>query len=199
MHPREPNRLKGHDYSQDGYYYFVTVCTVGRAQIFGHIENGRMILNEFGQIVHDEWFRSQDIRPGIELDAFVVMPNHMHGIIFMRDNVSDANVGAVGAHSCAPLQRQEPASPQRRPRSLGSFIAGFKSSTTKRVNKSRQSPGQPVWQRNYHDHIIRANEALERIREYITNNPAQWDHDPENMAHRLLRRSPREYTATSSQ
>ena len=179
MKPRKPNRLKNHDYSQDGYYYFVTVCTAGRAQTFGHIENGHMALNEFGRIVRDEWTRSIEIRQEIELDEFVIMPNHMHGIVFIRGGV----LNAVGATGRSPLQRQT-GGPAKR--SLGAFVAGFKSSVTKRINDLRQSPGQPVWQRNYHDHIIRANEALERIREYIIHNPNQWDRDPENIGSKHL-------------
>ena len=178
MKQRKPNRLKEHDYSGDGYYYFLTICTKDRAETFGRIEKGCMTLNKFGDIAQDEWTRSQVIRPGIELDSFVVMPNHIHGIIMIRGHVSDLHRNAVGAHSCAPLQR--------RPRSLGSFVAGYKSSTTKRINELRQSLGRPVWQRNYHDHIIRTNESLEKIREYIINNPAQWALDPENV-HNITR------------
>jgi len=134
--------------------------------LFGEIAGNEMQLNELGKIVLDEWQKSSIIRREIELDCFVVMPNHIHGIV----NFINADVGATG---WSPLRSGPPA------RSLGA-VAGFKSAVTKRVNEKRQSPGVAVWQRNYYEHIIRDDEELRRVREYIRNNPLSWENDREN-------------------
>ena len=175
---RRSIRLKGYDYTQPGAY-FVTICTHGREILFGHVVDGEMALNEYGEIVREEWFRSTEIRAEVELfhDEFVIMPNHIHGIVWIVETDNPSVVGAhghVGAHGRAPLL------PQRPPRSLGSFIAGFKSIVTKRINTLRNTPGAPVWQRNYYEHIIRNDRALNAIRRYIAANPACWHLDRYN-------------------
>ena len=179
-HHRRSIRLKGYDYAQPGAY-FVTVCTHQRAHTFGVVVDGEMRLNECGEIVRKEWFRSATIRREMELfpAEFVVMPNHIHGIVWIVDTDDPGGhhhtvtPDHVGAHGRAPL-------PQRRPHSLGSFIAAFKSATTKRINALRRTPGAPVWQRNYYEHIIRTEQALDAIRRYIVNNPARWHLDRYN-------------------
>jgi len=163
---RRSIRLREYDYRQPGAY-FITVVAHGRAVLFGEIVGGETRLNEYGRIVEDEWQKSSIIRREIELDAFVVMPNHIHGIV----NIIDADVGATGR---SPLRSGPPA------RSLGAFIAGFKSAVTKRINEIRQTHGAPVWQRNYYEHIIRGDGELLRVREYILNNPLDWENDREN-------------------
>jgi len=168
---RRSVRLKGYDYSNPGAYY-VTICTWNRDCIFGEIINGEMKLNEFGEVVNREWLCSSEIRREIELDEFVVMPNHIHGIIFINGNGNTAH--DLGANGCSPLRK--------RSRSLSSFIAGYKSAVTKSINILRNTPGMPVWQRNYFEHIIRNEYGLFRIREYIRNNPVQWDMDENNPA-----------------
>jgi REP element-mobilizing transposase RayT len=177
-HYRRSTRLKGYDYTQAGAY-FVTLCTQGRECLFGAVVAGGMILNELGQIVYEEWKRSSEIRREIELDEFVVMPNHMHGVIWILES-DDVRAGDVRAHGRASDVRADgrpPQSPQRAPKSLGSFVAGFKSAVTKRINEQRGTPGVPVWQRNYYEHIIRNDADLRRIREYIVNNPLKWELD----------------------
>ncbi|HWP92234.1 MAG TPA: transposase [Thermodesulfobacteriota bacterium] len=134
---------------------------------FGDIVEGRMFLNEIGFLVSDEWIRSVQLRKEIELDEFVVMPNHLHGIVIIRES----NVGATGR---SPL----PKGPK--PRSIGAFIAGFKSSATKRINIMRGTSGFRIWQRNYYERIIRNEDELNEIREYIANNPLKWESDEEN-------------------
>ena len=163
---RRSIRLQGFDYSQPGAY-FVTVCSAGRKPIFGAIADGRMRLNAFGEIVSREWLRSGELRPALELDLFVVMPNHLHGIVVIVEE-------EVGAHSCAPLRS---GIALRRKRALASFVAQFKASAATRVNELRRSPGAPVWQRNYYEHIIRNEADLNRIREYVITNPAKWSED----------------------
>jgi len=191
-HHRRSIRLKGYDYTQPGAY-FVTICTHGRAPLFGRVAGGDMVPNECGTIVREEWFRSAEIRDEIELfpDEFVVMPNHVHGIVWIVATVDPAGydenvrpmVGAhgrapvvvVGATGRSPLQPHGPA-----PRSLGSFIAGFKSAVTQRINARRGTPGERVWQRNYYEHIIRNERALNAIRRYIIDNPWRWHLDRYN-------------------
>ena len=160
--------MSGYDYAEEGAY-FVTVVTHQRECLFGGIADGEMRVDGYGEVVRDEWLRSVQIRREIELDAFVVMPNHLHGIVVIRD---------VGAHGRAPL----PLAPHRSPRSLGSFVAGFKSAVTKRINTMRRTPGLPVWQRNYWERVIRDERELDRVRQYIAENPLRWDEDPENPA-----------------
>ena len=166
-HHRRSIRMSGYDYAEEGAY-FVTVVTHQRECLFGGIADGEMRVDGYGEVVRDEWLRSVQIRREIELDAFVVMPNHLHGIVVIRD---------VGAHGRAPLP---PLAPHRPPRSLGSFVAGFKSAVTKRINEIRDAPGVPVWQRNYYEHVIRDEDDLDRVRRYIAENPLRWSEDPEN-------------------
>ena len=165
---RRSIRLKEYDYSQAGEY-FVTICTHDHECMFGEIINGEMRLNAIGKIVNEEWLRTTRIRPGIELDVFVLMPNHIHGIIVIKD---ESPISNVGTHSCASLQRK--------PRSLGSIIAGFKSATTKRINEMRHTPSFPVWQKRFYDRIIRSDKVLVNIRGYISHNVVKWALEKDN-------------------
>jgi len=164
IHRRRSIRLRAYDYRQPSAY-FVTIVAHGRATLFGKIVGGEMRLNELGQVVNDEWHKSSAIRREIEMDVFIVMPNHVHGIV---------NIVDVGATGRSPL-RSGPLA-----RSLGAFIAGFKSAVTTRINELRHTPGSAVWQRNYYEHVIRNDEELLRVREYILNNPLDWENDREN-------------------
>jgi REP element-mobilizing transposase RayT len=174
-------RTDGWDYTQAATY-FVTLCTHQRAHLFGPIANGRMALNAIGRIVDEEWRRSEAIRDEMTLDAFVVMPNHLHGIVvFTTDGPA---VSPQASHRRATLggteENPDPPALHRPPRSLGSFVAGFKSAATTRINQHRGTPGAPVWQRNYHDRIIRTERHLWAARRYIRDNPAQWADDRHN-------------------
>jgi REP element-mobilizing transposase RayT len=160
---RRSVRLRGYDYSRSGAY-FVTLCVQNGVCLFGEIADGEMILNPLGKLASEEWLKSAVIRPGIQLDEFVVMPNHFHGIVALPSQ--GTNAIRQEAHCCAPLQR--------RPRSLGSLIAEFKGITTKCVNEIHQAPGTRIWQRNFHDRVIRDDGALIRIRNYIISNPVNW-------------------------
>jgi putative transposase len=176
-HHRRSIRLPAYDYAQAGAY-FVTMVTHKRQCLFGEIVGGQMRLATHGQVVSEQWLRSALVRGEIELDAFVVMPNHIHGIVIMR-----VQPMAVGAHGCAPLHGRAPlpsSSLYRPPRSLGSLVAGFKSAATKRINEIRGTLGVPVWQRNYYERVIRNSEELNRVRQYIIDNPAHWEEDREN-------------------
>ena len=162
---RRSIRLQGYDYSQAGAY-FVTICTQNRECLFGEIMNGEMRLNDAGRIVVDEWLQTAKIRAEIELDEWVVMPNHFHGIL-----VLSADVGAI--HE-SPLQMTVT---QRRNMVLPNIIGRFKMLSAKRINALRHTAGAKLWQRNYWEHIVRNEPELNRIREYIHNNPAQWKSD----------------------
>jgi len=176
MQNRQSIRLHGYDYSRKGAY-FITICAKNRQCLFGKITNDKMVLNKYGKIVQDEWMESSRIRKEIKLDYFIVMPNHIHGIIFITNqnpSSRSTETNDVGATGRSPLPRGP------KPKSLGSFVAGFKSIITKRINEFRKIPGSSVWQRNYYDHIIRNENELHQTREYIVNNPAKWEYDREN-------------------
>jgi REP element-mobilizing transposase RayT len=175
---RRSIRLRNYDYSQAGAYY-VTICTRDRECLFGEIVDGEMRLNEMGQIITGCWDESPNHFPNVKLDAFVVMPNHVHGIIVI---VETSDSGSVGARHAVPLQRSfgQPISG-----SLPTIIRSFKSAVTRRINEMRDTPGMPVWQRNYYEHVIRNNRELDRVRRYIAGNPARWTEDSENPANWL--------------
>ena len=167
-HRRRSIRLRDYDYSREGVYC-VTVCTDGRELLFGEVKDDEMALNELGRIAEEEWLQSARIRIEIELDALVVMPNHVHGIVIIGDNPRRGD---------RPVARGGP-----RPRSLGAMMAGFKSAATRRINTMRGTPGASVWQRNYYEHIVRNQATLDRIRQYITDNPAGWMERPGESCH----------------
>ncbi len=181
IHNRQSIRLPGYDYSSEGYY-FLTICTHHHQQIFGKINNCMMNLNQLGQFVHNEWKKSVIIRTEIELGAFIIMPNHMHAIVHItrrgfRPNAPtmDAHTPPITAMNAPTTNANTPSGLQ--PKTIGSLVAGFKSSVTKQINIIRKSPGEPVWQRNYWDHIIRTDESYDQIEDYIINNPSNWYND----------------------
>lgn len=159
-------RLPEYDYSQAGAY-FVTICVQGRECLLGEIIDGSMHLNDHGKIVRNCWDSLPHHYPGIELDAFVVMPNHVHGVVVL-----------VGAGLPRPYN-DEITSPSKQP-TLGQIIGYYKYQSTKAINVMRQAPGTRYWQRGYYEHIVRDDKSLSRIREYIANNPLRWELDREN-------------------
>ena len=177
-HHRRSIRLKGYDYTQAGAY-FVTLCTWQRECLFGEIVGGKMQLNDCGRVLEEEWLHTAVVRPNVDLDAFVIMPNHMHGIIVICDNPVGASRRLAPTDTSRRLAPTG-ASPRIVAGSLGAMIGQIKSITTKRINALRHTPGQAVWQRNYHDHIIRSETALNNIRQYIAHNPMRWAEDEEN-------------------
>jgi REP element-mobilizing transposase RayT len=201
IHHRQSIRLREYDYAGAGAY-FATICTHGRECLFGEAADEVVRLNDFGGIVQEEWLRSAEIRNEIFLDEFIVMPNHIHGIIIIDHRVgadgvrpesgacaqSSASLGYPGQktaetreHGCeGAFQQGACHAPLRVTKSLGSFIAGFKSAVTKRINQIRDNSGFPVWQRNYFERVIRNDRELDAIREYIVNNPMKWAMDREN-------------------
>jgi len=161
---RKQYRLNCYDYSQSGAY-FITICTFEKICLFGNVINSKMILNNIGEIAQNEWHHSSKIRSEIRLNEFIIMPNHIHGIIIID------SVGATGGRPKTPYS----SGPHKR--SLGSFVAGYKSSVTKHINFIRRTSNRYIWQRNFYDHIIRDNNDLKRTRQYIIDNPIQWKFD----------------------
>jgi REP element-mobilizing transposase RayT len=160
---RRSIRLQEYDYAQAGGY-FVTICTHAHKCVFGEIRASKMVLNDIGRIVDDEWRRSSDVRAEIMLDAFVIMPNHLHGIVFINEH-------AKGSRGNLPPRTLRGTGN----RSLSSFVSGFKAATTRRASAIRS--GVPLWQRNYYEHVVRDEQDLERIRQYVADNPARWGED----------------------
>jgi REP-associated tyrosine transposase len=169
-HHRRSIRLADYDYNQFGAY-FITVCTKNRECLFGEIVDGEMRLNEFGRAVEDEWLRTPSVRPEIDIDAFVIMPNHVHGVVCFVDEKGTARRAPTKERFGHPLKG-----------TLPTIVRAFKSAAAVRINKIRRAPGEPVWQRNYYEHVIRDENELNRIREYIRDNPAAWQTDQENPA-----------------
>ncbi len=159
--------MAGYDYSQQGAY-FITICAFQRACMFGEIVGDEMRPNDYGRFADASWHDIPEHHPQIVLDEFVVMPNHVHGVIFLlRDGPASESVSAT--RSSGPSSG-----------SLGAVVGSFKSAVTRGINRLRGYPGIPVWQRNYHDHIIRDEKELLRVRTYIRENPLRWALDPEN-------------------
>jgi len=140
-HRRRSIRLHDYDYSATGAY-FITICTQGRACLFGEVVDGAMCLNGTGAMIESVWNLLPQRYPGITLDAFVVMPNHIHGIVSID--------GPVGAIHELPLH-------QRRSMTLPKVVGYLKMNSAKRINQSRNTPGIRVWQRNYYERVIRDN------------------------------------------
>jgi len=189
-HNRRSIRLQGYDYSKEGLY-FITICTFERQWLFGHIDEKRMILNNIGQFARQCWQEIPVHFPDVILHQFIVMPDHVHGIIEL------APVGVVGVQNFEPLrstpphfgvQNFEPLPPNpisRQnefqkiiPRSIGSIVRGYKIGVSKWFRDHNGSTR--VWQRNYFEHIIRDEISYRRISEYIKNNPANWKKVPGN-------------------
>lgn len=177
-------RMQNWNYGWKGYY-FITICTYKRICYFGEICNGKMILSQAGETAKDEWLRSPVIRPdmNLTLDEWVVMPNHIHGILIIGRNefnnkeknpaINTTN-GDDDIKNSIHLEKeqQNKFGPQRK--NIGSVIRGYKSSVTTQVRKNIPDF---EWQERFHDHVIRDEESLNRIRLYIKNNPRNWKGD----------------------
>jgi REP element-mobilizing transposase RayT len=258
IHHRKSIRLKGYDYAQEGLY-FITLCCNRRSNgkwisantankwhasyfknniysPFGYVDNRQMILNEIGQIAHNEWMKTPEIRNNVELGEFIVMPDHFHGIIKilrrgelhspsfnsnelnskinnsnelntsssnsnelntsssnsnelntsssnsneLNTSSSNSNELNISLNNSSELHSEELLgefnSPRRSPsQTIGAIIRGYKSSVTKQLNNlGLSNKNEPLWQRNYYEHIIRDEEDYQRITQYIKNNPAKW-------------------------
>jgi len=183
-HQRKSIRLQGFDYASVGAY-FVTICTNERACLFGEIIDGKIILNEIGKMVQRHWNSISKHFQNVIMDEFIMMPNHMHRIITIFDDVGakhsqkDTSVNKIVlSENASPLQI--PAGTKHQ--SLSAIVQNFKSITSRKFNKMKRTSPAKLWQRNYYEHVIRDEDELKRIREYIFNNPLKWELDKENPA-----------------
>jgi len=157
FHSRKRLRLSGYDYAQPGAY-FLTMCVQRRECLLGRVSHGEMHLTEYGKIAIDCWNTLPHHYPHVDLDAFAIMPNHVHGILFIRAGLKPA--------------------PTNKP--ITEIIRAFKTFSARKINQLRNTPGSSVWQRNFYEHVIRDDLSLQRIREYIETNPQRWALDREN-------------------
>jgi putative transposase len=170
VYDRKRNRSKNHDYSADGHY-FVTICTQDRIKFFGEIRNGKMVLNKFGEIAEKCWQEIPSHFDNVKSDVFIIMPNHVHGIVTMRNgNASVGNADLRSLPSTRSIPDHLPEKPDRTKMTLSKIIHGFKSSTTRRIN-GIQNKLFFAWQKSFHDHIIHNKKELDNIRKYISENP----------------------------
>jgi putative transposase len=167
---RRSIRLPQYDYTQPGAYS-ITICTHARTPLFGEIADGTVRLNRFGEMVEQCWREIPDHAHHARLDVFVVMPNHVHGILVLGHRVP-----GKGTPCRAPTERfGEPV-----PGSLPTILRSFKSAPARQVNGLRGRPGGRVWQRGYYERAIRNERELTAVRRYVVENPLRWDLDPEN-------------------
>jgi len=150
IHHRRSIRLPGYDYSQPGAY-FVTICIWQRECLLGEIQDGNILLSRYGEVVNFNWFNLTRVYPHIELDSFVIMPNHIHGIIIIKN--------------------------QNKRHGLSEIVRGFKTFSARRINQLRSVSAIPLWQRGYYEHIIRNETTFSKIQEYIINNSSKWEMD----------------------
>lgn len=177
----ESSRLKDWDYSNPWWYY-VTINTKNHENYFEHVENGNMILNQLGKIVEEEWLKTKTIRTNVDLDFFVVMPTHLHGIVIINSSEVEThrvrlqdNPNLISGDACD-------ASLRKINNSLSHIIGGFKSAVTKRIREIGFD--EFCWQSRFYDRIIRNETELLNIRRYIEQNPLKWEFEkgkPENI------------------
>ncbi|ALC16750.1 hypothetical protein DSOUD_1981 [Desulfuromonas soudanensis] len=195
IHHRRSIRLRDYDYSRAGAY-FVTICAWQRECLFADIVDGTVRLNDMGRIVLECWDGLPGHYPPVELDVFVAMPNHIHSIIVINDPGFGQGVGArfIAPGPVTPDNQAKPDNQgamnqgamnqgamnqgaMNRAPTVGEIVRAFKARCTHAINISRNTPGVPVWQRNYYERVIRDERELAAIRQYIADNPAKWAED----------------------
>ena len=198
LHHRRTIRLRGYDYAGGGAY-FVTICTQAKKCLFGEIVEGNMIVNEAGSIVQRIWDTLPQRFGSLVLDAFQIMPNHLHAIFVLPGPGLEAALavatgapviqpfvdrvvskGTVGVGLALPLKGTASRPPTGRRISMGDVVGAFKSISTIALNKFMSRPGARPLHENFYEHIIRDTSELENIRDYIVHNPPRWLEDPEN-------------------
>jgi REP element-mobilizing transposase RayT len=167
----ESARLRGWDYAAGGWY-FVTICTQRGRCFFGDVVDEQMHLSPIGEIVAEEWQKTERIRSDVELDQWVIMPNHLHGIIGIKDK-SLRSMQGTGQQETP--HRGVSTGARLRAKSLGAIINQFKSVCTKRIRAAGFQ--NFAWQSRFYDHVIRNEKSMNDIREYIANNPKNWQRD----------------------
>ena len=180
IHHRRSVRLKNYDYSQAGAY-FITICTQNRECLFGEIIDAKMGLNEYGTIAKNEWVKLTHRYPNIELDVFQIMPNHMHGIIaLVGATLAVAQNDSVAQNEMIVGNDIRAGASPAPTKTVGDIIGAYKSLVANGcldIFKTKNETMGKLWQRNYHEHIIRDEQSYHRISEYIINNPENWTDD----------------------
>lgn len=172
-------RLKKYDYTQSGAY-FVTICTYARMCFFGKIEEGKIFLNKYGDIANSCWQDIPEHFPYIKPAPFVIMPNHIHGIIIISERLQNAKPVVETRHAVSVVSGEAFQKPVHG--SLPTIVRSFKSAVTKRLNAlGEECLPVTVWQRNYYEHVIRSDKALRQAIEYINFNPSEWESDKDNI------------------
>ncbi len=161
----ESIRLPNYDYSQEGKY-FITICTHNRQHLFGKIVNRKMQLSEFGKTAQFCWEQMPEHFNFVTLDEFVIMPNHVHGIIVLNDN----NKIDISNNTKEEFSKSVPGS-------VPTIIRSYKSAVTKKINELRKTLGEKVWQSGFYDRIIKDQTELYFVQKYIKNNPHNWNED----------------------
>ena len=174
-YPGRPRRLGAYDYAQDGAYS-VTISTKRQARLFGTVTDGQMTLNAAGRAVEEVWHGLPSHYPHVELDVFVVMPDHVHGIVVFSGGEEEAGYKPAGTKDRGPANKEG----LRRRHGLSEVIRGFKTYSGRRVNEVRGTPGRAVWRRGYYEHVVRNEEDMNRIRQYFQENPLRWSLKREN-------------------
>ena len=173
---RKLNRKAGHDYSQNGYY-FVTLCVKDRVECLGEIKNEEMVYNRYGQTALKYWQAIPDHYPNVFLDEWIIMSNHIHGIIVIENPVAEnVGTGHVGTEQCSvPTDAVK----QKNYGLLSKIVKSFKEKSLKSIRNDFHDH-EFAWQRSFYDHIIRNEKSLQNIRKYIYYNPAKWESDRNN-------------------
>jgi REP element-mobilizing transposase RayT len=175
---RSSIRLKGFDYSQPGGY-FVTICVREGGPVLGEISQAEVQLNEVGKIADEIWQKIPSHKPWIELDEYVVMPNHFHGILIVHQFRRGEAFAVESRSFDRPHANASPLQPTKgtNPGSISAVIQNFKAISTRKINQTQHTPGKKFWQRGYYDRIIRNEGELIKIRKYILENPMKWELD----------------------
>jgi len=174
---RRTIRLPYYDYTDAGAY-FVTVCVTQHRCILGEIRDTDVALSRMGQIALAIWEELPAHFSEVHLDQFVVMPNHIHGILFIKnESQNNEQSASVRTQHAASLRRPVRTFGPLQAGELGTIVRSYKSAVTRQVNLLRQTPGHTFWQKKYYEHVIRDESDLDRIREYIVTNPSRWAED----------------------
>ena len=163
MRERKPSRLREYDYTQTGYY-FVTICTQDRKEFFGYVKEGSMNLSEYGEIANQCWYDLPKHYLNCSLDSFIIMPNHVHGIIVIDSK-------KIVGNGFKPFPTHD----------LSEIIRGFKTFSSRRINEEMAGNDRFQWQKSFYDHAIRNERSLHNLKQYIQNNPLKWELDIENI------------------
>ena len=172
---RKTTRIPGYDYRNTGYY-FITICTQNKQNLFGQIQNDKVQPSAQGKIVSQNWLDIPNHHSGITLDAFILMPNHLHGIIMIHSDRSALIVPGQSSDVAGYVPTGHASFISPKSGSLSAVIRSFKSACTKRINEESLHKN-PIWQSRFYEHVIRDENDLHRIRMYIENNPLRWSED----------------------